>query len=84
MRLRTAIRLWHRSMEREEHVRKVPLRVNLLEADCHLVYRADDHYPNSDRKLVMRRGVWPCWACGSWESCESDCQMAPWNMEPLT
>lgn len=82
MRLREAVRLWHRGLERAEHAQKVSVRLNLLEEQCHLVYRGDPDYPNLPRELKMRRGVWPCWACGSWESCEPDCHMAPWNLEP--
>lgn len=73
MRRRDLSRAIRRYFAYWEDRRRVPMRINLHEDHC--VASFEGH------QLVKARGMYPCSECGSWELCEAECRLAPWNLD---
>lgn len=71
--------MFRRRAERQLR-RQIPMRLNLLEDECLMTFKA----PPSEigpRVLDRLRGVGACPRCGSRELCYANCWDAPWNQE---
>jgi hypothetical protein len=64
---------FHEWLEREWKRSFVRVRINLLETECTASFEGYE--------LQFANGMYKCFACGSWELCDADCYMAPWNLD---